>query len=473
MALKIYNTLTRKKEEFIPLKSGEVGMYVCGPTVYNYIHIGNARPFIIFEVVRRFLKFKGYKVKYIQNLTDIDDKMINKAKELKITVSELAEKFIQEYFIDADSLNIERADVHPRATEHIREIIDLVKGLLEKGYAYEIDGDIFFDVSRFKNYGKLSGQNIEEVKSGARVEVNERKKNAIDFVLWKRAKEGEPSWESPWGKGRPGWHIECSAMSMKYLGKSFDIHTGGSDLIFPHHENEIAQSEAYTNKQFVKYWMHNGYLCLNNQKMSKSLGNIMKVRDISQKYKGEIIRYFILSAHYRSPFNFSEEQLQQAESSLQRLNNTIYNVKHLLKQDKFRRLIDKDDEFILEKGRENKQKFIEAMDDDFNTPVALSRLFSFTREANIYLNSPEQKNKEVLEEINKFYQELAGKILGILKDFDHEESFEQEIKKIIEEREKARKEKNWVESDRIRDKLQEKGILLEDTPEGARWKKTK
>jgi len=473
MALKIYNTLTRKKEEFIPLKSGEVGMYVCGPTVYNYIHIGNARPFIIFEVVRRFLKFKGYKVKYIQNLTDIDDKMINKAKELKITVSELAEKFIQEYFIDADSLNIERADVHPRATEHIREIIDLVKGLLEKGYAYEIDGDIFFDVSRFKDYGKLSGQNIEEVKSGARVEVNERKKNAIDFVLWKRAKEGEPSWESPWGKGRPGWHIECSAMSMKYLGKSFDIHTGGSDLIFPHHENEIAQSEAYTNKQFVKYWMHNGYLCLNNQKMSKSLGNIMKVRDISQKYKGEIIRYFILSAHYRSPFNFSEEQLQQAESSLQRLNNTIYNVKHLLKQDKFRRLIDKDDEFILEKRRENKQKFIEAMDDDFNTPVALSRLFSFAREVNIYLNSPEQKNKEVLEEINKFYQELAGKILGILKDFDQEESFEQEIKKIIEEREKARKEKNWVESDRIRDELQEKGILLEDTPEGARWKKTK
>ncbi len=471
MPLKIYNTLTRKKEEFIPLKSGEVGMYVCGPTVYNYIHIGNARPFIIFEVVRRFLKFKGYKVKYIQNLTDIDDKMINKAKELKITVSELAEKFIQEYFVDADSLNIERADVHPRATEHIREIIDLVKGLLERGYAYEIDGDIFFDVSKFKDYGKLSGQNIEEVKSGVRVEVNERKKNAIDFTLWKRAKEGEPSWESPWGKGRPGWHIECSAMSMKYLGKSFDIHTGGSDLIFPHHENEIAQSEAYTNQQFVKYWMHNGYLCLNNQKMSKSLGNIMKVRDISQKYKGEIIRYFILSAHYRSPYNFSEEQLQQAESSLQRLNNTIYNVKHLLKRGKFRKLIDKDDELILEKRRENKQKFIEAMDDDFNTPVALSRLFSFAREVNIYLSSPEQKNKEVLEEINKFYQELAGKILGILKDIDQEESFEQEIKKIIEEREKARKEKNWIESDRIRDKLQEKGILLEDTPNGVRWKK--
>ena len=471
MPLKIYNTLTRTKEEFIPLKKDEVCMYVCGPTVYNYIHIGNARPFIIFEVVRRFLKFKGYKVKYIQNLTDIDDKMINKAKELKITVSELAEKFIQEYFIDADSLNIERADVHPRATEHIKEIIELVKGLEKKGYAYEIDGDVFFDVSKFKYYGKLSGQNIEELKSGARVEVNEKKKEAIDFALWKRAKEGEPSWKSPWGNGRPGWHIECSAMSMKYLGKSFDIHTGGSDLIFPHHENEIAQSEAYTNQQFVKYWMHNGYLCLNSQKMSKSLGNIMKVRDISQKYKGEIIRYFILSAHYRSPLNFSEEQLQQAESSLQRLNNTIFNVRHLLKQDKFRKSKDKEDELVLEEGRENEQKFIEAMDDDFNTPVALSRLFSFAREVNVYLGSPGLKNKEVLEEILKFYQKLAGKILGILKDFDQEESFEQEIKKLIEEREEARKERNWIKSDQIRDKLQEKGILLEDTPSGVRWKK--
>ena len=473
MSLKIYNTLTRKKEEFIPLKKGEVGMYVCGPTVYNYIHIGNARPFIIFEVVKRFLKFKGYRVKYIQNLTDIDDKMINKAKELKITVSELADKFIKEYFIDVDSLNIERADVHPRATEHIKEIIELVKGLEKKRYAYEIEGDVFFDVSKFKGYGKLSGQNIEELKAGARVEVDERKKESVDFSLWKRAKEGEPSWESPWGKGRPGWHIECSAMSMKYLGKSFDIHTGGSDLVFPHHENEIAQSEAYTNQQFVKYWMHNGYICLNNQKMSKSLGNIMKVRDIYQKYKGEIIRYFILSAHYRSPLNFSEEQLRQAESSLQRLNNTIFNVKHLLKQGKFRKSKDKNDELILEKRRENEQKFIEAMDDDFNTPVALSQLFGFTREVNIYLNYPEQKNKEVLGEILKFYQELAGKILGILKDFDQVESFEQEIKKLIEEREEARKERNWVESDRIRDKLQEKGILLEDTPSGVRWKRIK
>ena len=471
MPLKIYNTLTRKKEEFIPLKNGEVGMYVCGPTVYNYIHIGNARPFIIFEVVKRFLKFKGYRVRYIQNLTDIDDKMINNAKELKITVSELAEKFIKEYFTDADSLNIERADAHPRATEHIREIIELVKGLIEKGYAYEIDGDVFFDVFKFKDYGKLSGQNTEELKSGARVEVNERKKEAIDFSLWKKAKEGEPSWGSPWGNGRPGWHIECSAMSIKYLGKTFDIHAGGSDLVFPHHENEIAQSEAYTNQQFVRYWMHNGYLCLNNQKMSKSLGNIMKVRDICQNYKGEVIRYFILSAHYRSPLNFSEEQLQQARSSLQRLDNVIFNVRHLLKQDKFRESKNKDDNLILEKRKESEQNFIEAMDDDFNTPIALSQLFAFTREVNIYLNSQCPKNKEILEGILKFYQELAGEILGILKDFDQEESLEQEIKKLIDKREEARKETNWIESDRIRDKLQEKGILLEDTPNGARWKR--
>jgi len=471
MSLKIYNTLSRKKEEFIPLKKGEVGIYVCGPTVYNFIHIGNARPFIIFEVVRRFLKFKGYKVRYIQNLTDIDDKMINKARELNISVSELAEKFIQEYFIDADSLNIERADVHPRATEHIAEIIELLKGLEEKGYAYEIDGDVFFEVSKFKNYGKLSGQDIEELKIGARVEVDERKRDAIDFALWKKAKEGEPSWDSPWGKGRPGWHIECSAMSMKYLGKTFDIHAGGSDLIFPHHENEIAQSEANTNQQYVRYWMHNGYLCLNNQKMSKSLGNIMKVRDIIQKYKGEVIRYFILSAHYRSPLNFSEEQLQQAQNSLQRLNNIIYNVKYLLKQDKFKKSKDKDDELILEKRKEGEQQFIKAMDDDFNTPVALSRLFGFAKDVNIYLNSPSLKNKIILEEIIKFYQDLAGKVLGILKDFDREQSFEQEIKKLIEDREKARKEKNWEKSDKIRDELKRKGVILEDTTEGVRWKK--
>ena len=473
MALKIFNTLTRKKEKFVPLKKGEVGIYVCGPTVYNFIHIGNARPFVIFEVVRRYFKFIGYKVKYVQNLTDIDDKMIKKANELGITVRELAQKFIMEYFTDTDSLKIERADVHPRATDHIKEIIEMVKSLEEKGYAYEIDGDVFFNVSKFKGYGKLSHQNIAELRSGSRVKVDKRKKEAIDFALWKRAKEGEPNWESPWGKGRPGWHIECSAMSMKYLGKTFDIHAGGSDLIFPHHENEIAQSEAYSGQQFVKYWMHNGYLCLNNKKMSKSLGNIMKVREIREKYSGEATRYFILSAHYRNPLDFCEEQLQQSRKSLQRLKNTIYNVKYILKQEKFKDSLNKNEELLIGQIKENEKKFMEAMDDDFNTPVALSWIFALNKEVNIYLTSEGFKNKKVLEDVVKFYHDLAGQVLGILGDEDLKINFEeQEIQNLIDEREKARKEKDWSMADKIRDKLKENGIILEDTSEGARWKKT-
>ena len=473
MALKIFNTLTRKKEKFVPLKKGEVGIYVCGPTVYNFIHIGNARPFVIFEVVRRYFKFIGYKVKYVQNLTDIDDKMIKKANELGITVRELAQKFIMEYFTDTDSLKIERADVYPRATDHIKEIIEMVKSLEEKGYAYEIDGDVFFNVSKFKGYGKLSHQNIAELRSGSRVKVDKRKKEAIDFALWKRAKEGEPNWESPWGKGRPGWHIECSAMSMKYLGKTFDIHAGGSDLIFPHHENEIAQSEAHNGQQFVKYWMHNGYLCLNNKKMSKSLGNIMKVREIREKYSGEATRYFILSAHYRNPLDFCEEQLQQSRKSLQRLKNTIYNVKYILKQEKFKDSLNKNEELLIGQIKENEKKFMEAMDDDFNTPVALSWIFALNKEVNIYLTSEGFKNKKVLEDVVKFYHDLAGQVLGILGDEDLKINFEeQEIQNLIDEREKARKEKDWSMADKIRDKLKENGIILEDTSEGVRWKKT-
>ncbi|MEA2021586.1 MAG: cysteine--tRNA ligase [Candidatus Caldatribacteriota bacterium] len=473
MPLKIFNTLTRKKEKFVPLKKGEVGIYVCGPTVYNFIHIGNARPFVVFEVVRRYLKFTGYKVKYVQNLTDIDDKMIKKANELGITVRELAQKFIMEYFTDTDSLNIERADVHPRATEHIKEIIEMVKSLEEKGYAYEVDGDVFFSVSKFKGYGKLSHQNIEELRSGARVKVDKRKKDAIDFALWKKSKEGEPNWESPWGKGRPGWHIECSAMSTKYLGKTFDIHAGGSDLIFPHHENEIAQSEAHNGQPFVKYWMHNGYLCLNNKKMSKSLGNIMKVREIREKYSGEATRYFILSAHYRNPLDFCEEQLQQARKSLQRLKNTIYNVNYLLKQGKFKDSWNENEELLLNQIKENEKKFMEAMDDDFNTPVALSWIFALNREVNIYLTFKELKNKKVLEDVVKFYQDLAGQVLGILGDKDLKINFEeQEIQNLIDERGKARKEKDWNKADKIRNKLKKNGIILEDTSEGVRWKKT-
>ena len=472
MPLKIYNTLTRNKEIFEPIKKGEVGIYVCGPTVYNFIHIGNARPFVVFEVVRRYLRYLGYKVKYVQNLTDIDDKMINKANELGITVRLLAERFIREFFIDSDSLNIKRADVHPRATEHIHEIIEMVEKLEEKGFAYEVDGDVFFNVLTFKKYGKLSHQDIEELKSGARVEVDTRKKEAMDFALWKKAKDGEPYWESPWGKGRPGWHIECSAMSMKYLGKTFDIHAGGSDLIFPHHENEIAQSEAHNAQPFVKYWMHNGYLCLNNKKMSKSLGNIMKVREIRKKYSGEVIRYFILSAHYRNPLDFSEEQLQQAQSSLQRLNNTIFNVKYLLEKGELSKENNEKEEVILNKMKENKKKFIAAMDDDFNTPVALSWIFAMNKEVNIYLASTELKNKEVLKNILNFYQELGGQVLGIIKDESAKEDIKKpEIQNLIDEREKARKERNWARADEIREELKKSGIILEDTAEGVRWKR--
>jgi len=394
MALKLYNTLSQKKEEFIPLKKGEVKMYICGPTVYNFIHIGNARPFVIFETLKRYLEYKGYKVKWVQNFTDIDDKMINNAQKLKITVAELAERFIQEYFVDADFLNLQRAEVHPRATEHITEIIALIEKLERKGYAYNIEGDVFFEVNKFKDYGKLSGQNIDELRKGARIEVDLRKKNTIDFALWKKSKPGEPFWPSPWGEGRPGWHIECSAMSMKYLGETIDIHAGGSDLIFPHHENEIAQSEAATGQPFVKYWLHNGYIFLDNQKMSKSLGNIMKVRELSKRFRGEAVRYFILSAHYRSPLNFSEEQLQQAEASVQRIENVILNLEHSLKQSKIKEDILEDQEKqILEQKNESAQQFIMALDDDFNTPVAISHLFNFAKIINRYLASNEGKSR--------------------------------------------------------------------------------
>ncbi|GAB4116098.1 MAG: cysteine--tRNA ligase [Candidatus Caldatribacteriota bacterium] len=471
MSLKLYNTLSQKKEEFIPLKKGEVKMYICGPTVYNFIHIGNARPFVIFETLKRYLEYKGYKVKWVQNFTDIDDKMINNAQKLKITVAELAEKFIQEYFVDADFLNLQRAEVHPRATEHITEIIALIKELERKGYAYNIEGDVFFEVPKFKDYGKLSGQNIDELKEGARIEVDLRKKNAIDFALWKKSKPGEPFWPSPWGEGRPGWHIECSAMSMKYLGETIDIHAGGSDLIFPHHENEIAQSEAATGQPFVRYWLHNGYIFLDNQKMSKSLGNIMKVRELSKRFRGEAVRYFILSAHYRSPLNFSEEQLQQAEASVQRIENVILNLEHSLKQGKIKDVLENQEKQILEQKNESAKQLIIALDDDFNTPVAISHLFNFARIINSYLASNEWKSKLVLEESKNFYYTFAGQVLGILKEKEKITDLDLEIEELLKEREQARKKKNWKKSDQIREELKRKGVILEDTPEGVRLRR--
>jgi cysteinyl-tRNA synthetase len=461
--MRIYNTLTRKKEELIPVRDREVRMYVCGPTVYNYFHIGNARVFITFDTFRRYLKYRGYKVIYVQNFTDIDDKLIKRAKEEGVTVKEIAEKYIEEYFRDADVLGIERADYHPRATENIPEIIEIIKTLQNKGYAYEVEGDVYYRARKFEDYGKLSHQNLEELEAGARVQVEERKEDPLDFTLWKRAKPGEPSWDSPWGKGRPGWHIECSAMALKYLGETIDIHAGGPDLIFPHHENEIAQSEGATGKPFAKYWMHVGYLNINNEKMSKSLGNFFTAREIAARYDPEVIRFFMLSAHYRNPINFSPELLDQAGKALERLYNTIDNLAHLFKN------TDDTEErpYFLKRLEELRDKFINAMDDDFNTADAISILFDISREINTVLNERSKKNH--IDRALNLLKELGG-ILGILKK-ERDVILEKEIEALIKKREQARKEKDWPTADSIREELKKKGIILEDTPAGVRWKR--
>ncbi|MBN2396400.1 MAG: cysteine--tRNA ligase [Candidatus Atribacteria bacterium] len=474
MSLKLYNTLSRRKETFVPLNDKQVGIYVCGPTVYNFFHIGNARPFLIFEVLRRYLEFKKYKVKYVTNFTDIDDKVINKANEMGLLFSEVADKYIREYFQDADCLNIGRADVYPRATEHISDIIKFIQGLERKGYTYAVDGDVFFDVNQFKDYGKLSKQNLDEIKVGARIELDERKRNPYDFVLWKKAKAGEPFWNSPWGEGRPGWHIECSVMSEKYLGESFDIHAGGSDLVFPHHENEIAQSEALSGKQFAKYWLHNGFLKIENQKMSKSLGNILTVRDLCKRYQGSVIRHFLLSAHYRSPLNYSIEQIEQSKNSMETLNNLIYNIHFLLQQNDFSLEIDSESEGLLLKNEEIIKNFIQAMDDDLNTPVALSTLFLLAKETNRYLSSKGLKNKDVLQSVLDFYDQYGDGVLGLKYLSETQEQgqiSEKEIQEMIRKREVARENKDWKTADEIRQQLKEKGIILEDTAKGVRPKK--
>ncbi len=475
MSLKLYNTLSRKKEEFISLNEKRVGMYVCGPTVYNFFHIGNARPFLIFEVLRRYLRYKKYEVVYVTNFTDIDDKVINKAKEMGISYDKVADKFIREYFQDADFLNIGRADHYPRATEHIPDIIRFIEQLQEKGFTYEVEGDVFYDVSKFKDYGKLSKQSIDEIQSGARIEIDERKKNPYDFVLWKRAKEGEPKWDSPWGPGRPGWHIECSAMSSKYLGETFDIHAGGEDLIFPHHENEIAQSEAVSGKTFARYWLHNGYLKIDNKKMSKSLGNILTIRELSQKYDGSVIRHFLLSAHYRSPLNYSIEQIEQSKNSMETLNNLIYNLKFLSERKLPSKEIDIDSNKLNETIDKMKNRFIEAMDDDFNTPVALSTLFLLAKETNIYLNKTRYKNQDTIERIIRFYEDFGAHILGLKFSsiLANQESLPgKEIEDLIDARETARKNRDWETADQLRVKLLNMGIVIEDTKEGVRWKKS-
>lgn len=462
--MKIYNTLTREKQEFIPVEEGKVRMYSCGPTVYNYFHIGNARPFIIFDTLRRYLEYKGYEVSFVQNFTDVDDKMINKANEEGVTVKELADRFIAEYFKDAQAVGIHKATVHPRATENMDAIISLIQTLEDKGYAYNVDGDVYFDIKKFRDYGKLSHQPLEELESGARIDINEAKKDPMDFAVWKKQKAGEPAWESPWGMGRPGWHIECSAMANKYLGKTIDIHSGGRDLIFPHHENEIAQSEAANDAPFANYWMHNGYINVDNRKMSKSLGNFFTVRDVLKEYEGEVVRFFMLSAHYRSPINFSKDLIDSAKSALER----IYTCMETLEFFKNRAGAPQDtygaEKDYLKRLSALKEKYIEAMEDDLNTADAISVLFEIVSDANKTLTAEANPSVQALQRTLDLLRELGG-VLGILNREEKEELSE-EIKGLLAEREQARKEKNWARSDEIRDYLKEQGIIVKDTPQG-------
>ncbi|HPT78415.1 MAG TPA: cysteine--tRNA ligase [Candidatus Atribacteria bacterium] len=460
--MKLYNTLTRKKEDFVPLVPGEVRMYSCGPTVYNYFHIGNARPFIIFDVFRRYMEYKGYKVTFVQNFTDIDDKMINRANEEGITVKELADRFIDEYFKDADALGIRRATVHPRATEHIEDIIRFIERLIEKGLAYVAGGDVYYNTAAFEFYGKLSGQSLEDLELGARVEINEDKRNPMDFALWKSQKPGEPAWESPWGMGRPGWHIECSVMATKYLGETIDIHSGGQDLIFPHHENEIAQSEGASGKPFARYWLHNGYINVDNRKMSKSLGNFFTVRDISKQFDLEVVRLFMLSSHYRNPINFSDELLRQAQSALERLYNAKDNLEYLLDHAQDGEIKAEDKDFI-DSLPGYKARFEAAMEDDINTADAIGVIFDMVRDINTYASA--DRPKAALKAALDMLVELTG-VLGLLNK--KKAGLDKEIEALIEKRQQARKEKNWALADQIRDELKERGIILEDTPQGVK-----
>ncbi len=460
--MKVYNTLTRKKEEFIPIDPNEIKIYVCGPTVYNYFHIGNARPFVVFDTLRRYLEFTGNKVNFVQNFTDVDDKIINKAREDGMEAIEVSEKFIEEYYKDAASLNVRKADVHPKVTENIQEIIDFVSSLIEKGMAYAVDGDVYYKARSFEGYGKLSKQNVEDLESGARIMVEEKKEDPLDFALWKaRKRDDEAAWESPWGMGRPGWHIECSAMAKKYLGETIDIHAGGQDLTFPHHENEIAQSEACNGCTFANYWMHNGYITVDNQKMSKSEGNFFTVRDILEKYKGEIIRFFLLSGHYRNPINFSEELMGQAKNSLARMENGKLHLIHLINTGEGK--LTEEEKVALEGFSIFKEQFIKAMDDDLNTADAITAIFGLVGAINTA--TKDGATKEMAEKSLEKLMELAD-VLGLLMD-EEEDGVDSEIEKLVEERQEARKNKDFARADEIRDILKAKGITIKDTPQGV------
>lgn len=464
--MKIYNTMTRQKEEFVPLDENEVRIYACGPTVYNYIHIGNARPLCVFDVLRRYLEYRGYHVKFVQNFTDIDDKIIKRANEEGVSYEEISEKYINEFWADADGLNFKHATVHPKATENIDEIIDIIKTLMDKGFAYEAGGDVYFRTLKFNEYGKLSHQPIEDLESGARIAIGEVKEDPLDFALWKGAKPGEPYWDSPWGKGRPGWHIECSAMNRKYLGNTIDIHCGGKDLVFPHHENEIAQSECANGCTFARYWMHNGYINVDNVKMSKSLGNFKTVREIAEVYGYEVIRYFLISAHYRSPINYSVDIIEQCKNALERLYTCRESLDFAL-ENADNPAGDNDSELIsLFDSRKN--EFIAAMDDDLNTADAIAALFELTKDINTNVLGKDA-SKAVCERAAAVFDELCD-VLGLLYN-RKENTLSSDIEALIEKRQEARKNKDWATADKIRDELKAQGIILKDTPQGVTWTK--
>jgi len=467
--LKVFNTLTRRKEEFVSMDGKRVRMYVCGPTVYDYIHIGNARSFVAFDVIRRYLEYKGYEVIYVSNLTDVDDKTIKRSEEMEVSLQQLGEKFGEAYFEDIVKLNIKKPDVNPRATQHISEIVDLIQTLIDKGYAYVVDGDVYYDVSKFGDYGLLSGNRAEALEAGARIEVDPRKRNPADFALWKKQKSREPAWSSPWGLGRPGWHVECSAMSMKYLGETLDIHAGGKDLIFPHHENEIAQSEATTGRPFVKYWLHNEWLTVNGEKMSKSLGNFVTAHDAVEKYGPQVVRFFLASVHYRSPIDFNDQSLGQAKRNLERLLNAMESFEAL----DVRGQKQVDNEALLQEAKEAKQRFEEAMDDDFNTPLAISALFNLTKTINVYVETHGTIEARVKEEVLGILKGLVENVLGIKLErekTEREELTDNLLNLILDLRERMREKGDWKTADEVRNRLQTLGFFIEDTPEGTKWK---
>ncbi|WP_010290449.1 cysteine--tRNA ligase [Kurthia massiliensis] len=465
MAIQIFNSLTREKENFVPIEEGKVRMYVCGPTVYNYIHIGNARPVIVYDTVRRYLQYSGFEVDYVSNFTDVDDKIIKAANELGEEVPELTERFINAYFEDITALGCQKADSHPRVTEHMDAIINFIGVLVDKGFAYESQGDVYYRTRKFNGYGKLSHQSVDDLKIGARIEAGDKKEDALDFALWKAAKPGEIFWESPWGKGRPGWHIECSVMVHEHFGDTIDIHAGGQDLTFPHHENEIAQSEAYTDKQFSNYWMHNGYINIDNEKMSKSLGNFILVHDIIQQIDPQVLRFFMLSVHYRHPINFAQDLVEAAQNGLERLRTSRKNLVHRLESTA--NLAEKD-EAVFEAIAQERANFKTAMDDDFNTANAIAALFGLSTVANKYLNET-NTNAETLQALVDALDELAS-VLGLTLNVK-EELLDEEIDALIEARQQARKDRDFARADEIRDQLKDMNIILEDTRQGVRWKR--